>query len=193
MHTCTRAHVHTRRLFFWDVSIRNSLRSNNHLQVYPGHNLWKTGTICFWPIAWLFECIFDLIPGCTRFWLQTDRVYPFLVIALIFSSLPSLFRFRFGQRLFSSYLGSFSCGYYAISSVSVSAATRLAFIISYHKDESFSILVWYTTVVVRSSRYSLLWPRSSRGLLLLLQPLQQRRQPQQQRQQLRGDLPLPPT
>ena len=55
---------------------------NNHLQVYPGHNLWKTGTICFWPIAWLVECIFDLIPGCTRFWLQTDRVYPFLVIAL---------------------------------------------------------------------------------------------------------------
>ena len=26
VHTCTR---HTRRLFFWDVSIRNSLRSNN--------------------------------------------------------------------------------------------------------------------------------------------------------------------
>ena len=24
----TRARVHTRRLFFWDVSIRNSLRSN---------------------------------------------------------------------------------------------------------------------------------------------------------------------
>ena len=27
-HACTRAHKHTRRLFFWDVSIRNSLRSN---------------------------------------------------------------------------------------------------------------------------------------------------------------------
>ena len=27
-HACTRAHGHTRRLFFWDVSIRNSLRSN---------------------------------------------------------------------------------------------------------------------------------------------------------------------
>ena len=25
------ARVHTRRLFFWDVSIRNSLRSNNHI------------------------------------------------------------------------------------------------------------------------------------------------------------------
>ena len=28
VHACTRARVHTRRLFFWDVSIRNSLRSN---------------------------------------------------------------------------------------------------------------------------------------------------------------------
>ena len=54
--------------------------------------LWKTGTICFWPIAWLVECIFDLIPACTRFWLQTDRVYPFLVIALFrFSCILCLF------------------------------------------------------------------------------------------------------
>ena len=27
-HTRTRAHAHTRKLFFWDVAIRNSLRSN---------------------------------------------------------------------------------------------------------------------------------------------------------------------
>ena len=42
-----------------------------------------------------------------------------------FSSLPSLFRFRFGHRLFHP--GSFSCGYRAVSSVSVSVATRLAY------------------------------------------------------------------
>ena len=45
-------------------------------------------------------------------------------LSLFYSSLPSLFRFRFGHRLFSS---SFSCAYYAVSSVSVSAATRLAY------------------------------------------------------------------
>ena len=55
---------------------------NNHLQVHPGHYLSKTGSICFWPIAWLVGCILDLILGCTRFLLQIDRVYPFWVIVL---------------------------------------------------------------------------------------------------------------
>ena len=45
------------------------------------------------------------------------------VYLFYFSSLPSLFRFRFGHRYF---ILSFSCGYYAVSSLSVSAATRLA-------------------------------------------------------------------
>ena len=36
VHACTRARVHTRRLFFWDVSIRNSLRSKNSKRTeYP--------------------------------------------------------------------------------------------------------------------------------------------------------------
>ena len=46
---------------------RLKAKHDNHLQVYPGHYLSKTGTICFWPIAWLVGCIFDLITGCTRF------------------------------------------------------------------------------------------------------------------------------
>ena len=45
-----------------------------------------------------------------------------------FPSLPSLFRFRFGHRCF---ILSFSCGYYAVSSVLVSAATRLAYALIY--------------------------------------------------------------
>ena len=42
---------------------------------------------------------------------------------LLFLLLLSLFRFRFGH----CFILSFSCGYYAVSSVSVSAATRLAY------------------------------------------------------------------
>ena len=37
VHACTRARVHTRRLFFWDVSIRNSLRSNNVVNSKMSH------------------------------------------------------------------------------------------------------------------------------------------------------------
>ena len=63
---------------------------------------------------------------------------------LYFSSLPSLFRFRFGHRLF--FILSFSCGYHAVSSVSVSAATRLAYdiicvLIPTYADVTFFILV----------------------------------------------------
>ena len=47
----------------------------------PG-SLPKSGRICFWPFAWLVGSIFDSIPGFIRLWLQTNRVYPFLVSAL---------------------------------------------------------------------------------------------------------------
>ena len=67
---------------YTDVCVIVTSQRHNHLQVYPGHHPSKTGSICFWPIAWLVGCIFDSIPGCTRFLLQTYRVYPFLVIAL---------------------------------------------------------------------------------------------------------------
>ena len=51
--------------------------------------------------------------------------FSFLLAVLIFSTLPSLFRLPFGQAFV--FILSFSCGYYAVSSVSVSAATRLAY------------------------------------------------------------------
>ena len=57
-------------------------RNNKRLQVYPFHYLSKTGAICFWPIAWFVGCVFNLIPSCTRFWLQMDRIHLFLVVAL---------------------------------------------------------------------------------------------------------------
>ena len=37
---------------------RLNAKHNRHLQVYAGHNLSKTGTICFWPITWLVGCVF---------------------------------------------------------------------------------------------------------------------------------------
>ena len=48
----------------------------------PGSFLLENGhTLCFWPIAWLVGCVFDLILVCTRLSEKTDRVHPFLVIA----------------------------------------------------------------------------------------------------------------
>ena len=34
-------------------------------------------------LAWLVACVCYLTPGCTRFWLQTDRVYPFWLLPKI--------------------------------------------------------------------------------------------------------------
>ena len=45
-----------------------------HVQVYPGHCLSKNEYVCFGPIGWLVGRVFDLIPGCAHFWLQTDLV-----------------------------------------------------------------------------------------------------------------------
>ena len=60
-------------------------KHNNHLQdqVYPGHNLSKTGRICFWPIAWLVG----------EYFLLDFRVYPFLTpnrsgIPVVLGDLP---------------------------------------------------------------------------------------------------------
>ena len=65
---------------YTDVCVIVTSQHNNHLQVYPGHHLSKTGSICFWPIAWLVGCVltwFQGVPvfdskrtGYTRFWLS---------------------------------------------------------------------------------------------------------------------------
>ena len=66
----------------------------------------------------------------------------------IFSSIPFLFRFRFGHRLF--FILSFPFGYYAVSSVSVSASTRLAYdiyacsLIRTYADLTFYFCMRYT-------------------------------------------------
>ena len=65
-----------------DACVIITPQHNNYLQVYLGHYLSRTGSIWFWPIAWLVGCFYDLIPGCTRFLLQPDRVCPFVVVAL---------------------------------------------------------------------------------------------------------------
>ena len=64
-------------------------------------------------------CVLSSFPSCVA---DVD-------LSSFFCSLPSLFRFRFGQRLF--FILSFPCGHYAVSSVSVSAATRLVYIYKY--------------------------------------------------------------
>ena len=51
-----------------------------------------------------------------------------LACFLFFADLPFIFRLRFGRRLFQLV---FSCAYYAVSSVSVSAAIRIAYDIIY--------------------------------------------------------------
>ena len=73
--------------------------------------------------------IFCVFPLCAFFSLAF-----LLFISYIFSSLPSLFRVRFGRRLF---ILSVSCGYYAVSSVSV--ATRSA----YHMYD-----IWYVRTLI---------------------------------------------
>ena len=67
-------------------------------QVYPGHYISKTGTFCFWIIAWLVGCVFDLVPGCARFWLWvqflTKNKSPFV----IFLSWIAIFLSRFTTK-----------------------------------------------------------------------------------------------
>ena len=64
-------------------------------------------------------CIFPLRAVC----LLAFLVLNFFFFFSFSFSLPSLFRFRFGH----CFILSFSCGYYAVSSVSVSAAARSAY------------------------------------------------------------------
>ena len=92
---------------------KKRLEANNkrHLPV-TGYKCTRviSGTICFWPIAWLVGCGFDLIPVCIRFWLVTDRGYPILVMApqktsclLTVPGIPTL-----------AYRVSDSCGFFAV-------------------------------------------------------------------------------
>ena len=57
-----------------------ALPSATYFASYPFHEY--SGYDYFWPISWFVGCACNLIPGCIRFLFQTDRVHPFLVIAV---------------------------------------------------------------------------------------------------------------
>ena len=95
---------------------------------FPAFPLWRILLFCYFVSA-LHPPRAPCEPEVGVFPLRAVFFSFFLALLMLtylqICSLPSLFRFQFGQRFF--FILSFSCGYYAVSSVSVSAATRSAY------------------------------------------------------------------